>query len=377
MKSFIAKSRISIALLIICGWLMLMPGPLMASTGSDYPPVQLNLNGQYLYSDVDPVIVNGRTLVPLRVISEANQAEVEWDDNSRTVTVIGRNEAGEDLKITIQIGSAAAGIQKGALVQDQVLDVPAQIINNRTMVPVRFICETLGLSVYWDGENRIIYLSRSSEDSIPIQVTAKEVKYKNDWIDVNLQIPVISGLNNTAMQESLNNTLENDALQFKNPLEKDAEEYYQQAAGNEELHFWPYAAYTEFITVYDKNNLLSITVDYYDYTGGAHGYTERVAYNYDLVSGEEIKLNDLFMDSYDFKTILDQEVQRQIKQDLEIYFGDDLSSYQGINEDQPYYIEDDGLIVYFGLYEIAPYAAGIREFKVPFTLLEEGMQYQL
>ncbi len=364
------------ALVIICGWLMLMPGPLMASTGSDYPPVQLNMNGQYLYSDVDPVIVNGRTLVPLRVISEANQAEVKWDDNSRTVTVIGRNGAGEDLEITIGIDSVEAKIQKGALVQDQILDVPAQIINNRTMVPVRFICETLGLSVFWDGENRIIYLSRS-EDSIPIQVVAKEVKYQNDWIDVNLQIPVISVLTNTAVQEHLNNTLENDALQFKNPLEKDAEEYYQQAAGNEELHFWPYSAYTVFTTVYNEDNILSITVDYYDYTGGAHGYTERVAYNYDLVSGEEIKLSDLFMDSYDFKTILDQEVQRQIQQDPEIYFGDDLSSYQGINEDQPYYIEDDGIVVYFGLYEIAPYAAGIREFKVPFTLLEEGMQYQL
>ncbi len=375
MKSF--KHEKSIAVVIICAWLMLMQIPLMASTESTYRPIQLNMNGQYLYSDADPIIVNGRTLVPLRVISEANQAEVEWDDNSRTVTVTRRNEAGADLKIIISIDSVEARIQRGVLVQERILDVPARIINNRTMVPVRFICETLGLDVYWDGENRIVYLSQNRDDFIPAQVAAKEIKYQNEWIDVNLQIPIVSGLNHIAVQELLNNKLEDDAIQFKNSIEKDAEEYYQEAASNEELHFWPYSAYTAFSVAYNKNNTLSLTVDYYGYTGGAHGYTSRVAYNYDLISGEEIDLSDLFIGSFDFRSILNQEIKREIQQNQDIYFGEDIVSFSGIREDQPFYIDDDGIVIYFGLYEIAPYAAGIREFKIPFTLLEEGMKYTL
>ena len=51
--------------------------------------------------------------------------------------------------------------------------------------------------------------------------------------------------------------------------------------------------------------------------------------------------------------------------------------FKGVNENQAYYLNRDGIIVYFQQYEIAPYSSGIREFKIPYGELKEGLIYKL
>ena len=106
--------------------------------------IGIYVNDEKITFDTSPVIRNDRTLVPLRAIFESLNAEVEWDDYTKTVTAYKG-----DNKIRIQIGNPTA-ILNGEVIE---LDTPAIIINSRTMVPLRFVSESLGADVYWDAEN--------------------------------------------------------------------------------------------------------------------------------------------------------------------------------------------------------------------------------
>ena len=115
-----------------------------------YGIISILLDDEYLELDQPPVIVNGRTLVPLRAIFEALGATVEWDGSTQTVTSTLK---GTTLKLTI--GSNVL-YKNGTPIT---LDVPAQLINNRTMVPVRAVSEAFGANVKWDGDTRTVYIS--------------------------------------------------------------------------------------------------------------------------------------------------------------------------------------------------------------------------
>lgn len=114
-------------------------------------PVTLSLNGEYLPSDVPAVALSGRTLVPVRVISESLKAEVGWNKEDNTVSVtLG------DQVIVLTIGSDVA------LVNGQSVAVPGNVsvslLNyegiDRTMVPLRFVTETLSAAVTYNAEVR-------------------------------------------------------------------------------------------------------------------------------------------------------------------------------------------------------------------------------
>jgi hypothetical protein len=103
--------------------------------------IDVLINDTPLISDVPAQVVDGRTLVPMRPIFEAFGATVNYD--AATQIVIAQKD---DKTITFVIGQSTPG-----------MDVPAQIINGRTMIPLRYAGEQVGASVnYTDG---IVYIS--------------------------------------------------------------------------------------------------------------------------------------------------------------------------------------------------------------------------
>lgn len=114
-------------------------------------PVNLSISGSYLNSDVPGMATSGRTLVPVRVISESLSATVDWqkEDNTVTINLGNRN-------IVLTIGESTA------LVNGQTVPVPDNVsvalVNyagvTRTMVPVRFVSENLLATVNYDGTTR-------------------------------------------------------------------------------------------------------------------------------------------------------------------------------------------------------------------------------
>lgn len=109
----------------------------------------INLNGKYL--DFDGTIRESRTLVPMREIVEGLGGEVLWDSDSFTATakIDGKT-------ISMSIGNNVITVDD----TEVVIDVPAQLINEKTMLPVRALCENLGADVGWDERIRCVYIVR-------------------------------------------------------------------------------------------------------------------------------------------------------------------------------------------------------------------------
>ena len=110
----------------------------------------VTLNGVVIAFDQPPIIENGRTLVPLRAIFEAMGADVDWNQSTQTVTAV-RGE----VTVSLTIGSNVL-IKNGTNIT---LDVPAKIVNGRTLVPVRAIAESFGASVNWNANTRTVIIT--------------------------------------------------------------------------------------------------------------------------------------------------------------------------------------------------------------------------
>lgn len=130
---------------LVLSLLLLLTGPVMAAGVAQNIPV--NIDGLSLKADVSPVIVNSRTMLPFRAISEALGLQVSWEAASQTVTVEGDN-----LRIEMSIGNPKAYVNG----IPQNLDAAPFIKSGRTMVPLRLVAETFGCNVEWDPNTRAV-----------------------------------------------------------------------------------------------------------------------------------------------------------------------------------------------------------------------------
>lgn len=122
---------------------------LLLSSAALAEPIRVLINNTPLLLPTEPIISQERTLVPLRAIFEALGARVEWDESTRTVTGILNSKV-----IKLQINNKTATING----VETELDVPATIVNGSTLVPVRFIAESLGSKVAWDNPTRSVLI---------------------------------------------------------------------------------------------------------------------------------------------------------------------------------------------------------------------------
>lgn len=104
--------------------------------------IDVNVNGEYLSFDTDPIMRNERVLVPMRAIFEKLGASVEWDDTAKKAIAVKDGD-----EVTIAIGENKI-TKNGSEIW---IDVPAEIVNNRTLVPIRAVSEAFGAWVGWFG----------------------------------------------------------------------------------------------------------------------------------------------------------------------------------------------------------------------------------
>jgi len=98
-------------------------------------------------SDVQPILIDDRTMVPARFIAESMGAEVGWNGDTQEVTV-----STDQHKVVIVIDQTTYTVDG----EQKEMDVPAQIVNDRTLVPLRVVSEGLGYHVYWFGDNQLV-----------------------------------------------------------------------------------------------------------------------------------------------------------------------------------------------------------------------------
>ncbi|MDD2495436.1 MAG: copper amine oxidase N-terminal domain-containing protein, partial [Tissierellia bacterium] len=115
-------------------------------------PVNVKIFDKYIDFEIIkqwPYIEDGRTLVPLRAVFEVLNCEINWDATSRSAILQQGNT-----KIVVTANSKNIYVNGTNIT----LDVPARIVNDRIMVPLRFIGETLNKTVIWDSQNSTVII---------------------------------------------------------------------------------------------------------------------------------------------------------------------------------------------------------------------------
>ena len=196
--------------------------------------ITLVINGKTVDSDVNPMIINGRTMVPVRILFDTFGADVLWNENLRQVIISTAASV-----IVFTIGSKTAYIDGVG----RTVDVPPTIVEGRTLVPIRFISDVLRYDVVWNGSTRTVYVTGKkyapatddgesslpndeSEDEPPLttlsRITAVE---KSDAVDITVSLsekiePKVMKLSDPDRLVfdfySVKQTCSNSNLQFEN-----------------------------------------------------------------------------------------------------------------------------------------------------------------
>lgn len=145
---------------ILLGSLLLASAPTLVAHASTTDRIGLTINNKVVHFETMPIQQNDRVLVPLRAICEAIGATVAWDANTSTATITRDHD-------TIQMTLSSTTAKKND--QSVVLDIAPQLIDNATMIPVRFLVEGLGLQAKWEENTKTVIIDTrpASDASLP------------------------------------------------------------------------------------------------------------------------------------------------------------------------------------------------------------------
>lgn len=149
-----------------------------------------------------------------------------------------------------------------------------------------------------------------------------------------------------------------------------AVEQYQDSVANG----YPIMAYdcqVDYTVTLNQNCILSLYTDQYEFTGGAHGNTIRTAETWNVQTGQCLTLEQLFPCQRNPRDLVIQQVVEQIRQQENSpdfpYFDDYETLVKQSFCAKDFYLTEEGLVVFFQQYEIAPYASGIPSFTIPYN----------
>ncbi|MTI85465.1 MAG: DUF3298 domain-containing protein [Firmicutes bacterium] len=353
-----------------------------ATAGALFRPGEYNyiLNDQKLSMDVAPFTEDGRIYIPVRFLAHSlgmADKTISWDKSTGTVSLIYQGDS--NMEIKVQTGQRQLVINylddealKVIGSENSQMDVAPLIKKGRVFLPARWVAQACGFSVQWDKTTDSVLVKPSGEDinTDDIQVSTREIKSTSEKMELDLKIPVISGLKNIALQEKVNKQILDAAMQTKMELENTYREYAQSAKDNDfEPH--PFQLHVNY-EVHTSGKVLSLAVQTYRYSGGAHGMAWKDFYILDTQKGKRLTLQNLFKNKTNYKALINQEIKRQINAGEKMYFEGDMG-FQTISDNHPFYVQDNNIVFFFGQYEIAPYAAGMPEFKIPVDILKDEL----
>ncbi|WP_297630866.1 DUF3298 and DUF4163 domain-containing protein [uncultured Clostridium sp.] len=189
---------------------------------------------------------------------------------------------------------------------------------------------------------------------------------KTKCLDIDTDIPYINSPYGIVTNEIINQRVHNFMVEMNNTVD----EY--KASGY--ICNYPLEFKASYNIERNNNNVLSFYMDYYQFAGGAHGMSYREPYTMKKNDGIVLGLKDLFNSNYNYAEIINKNIREQINSDKDKYF-DGGADFKGVDNKTVFYLTDTELVILYGLYEIAPYASGIIEFKINLNNFKDGLKY--
>lgn len=205
---------------------------------------------------------------------------------------------------------------------------------------------------YYDRQGKRVWKPNTIIPLTP-PYRVREEKYKPNK-DYLVYYPQIDGMANANAQQEVNRKLKQ--LSLVKPI-----------PANQQLD---YSYNGDFSISFYKGNLVQFELSGYNFPfGAAHGMPTLIYAPVDLRTGEIYRLKDLFKPGSDYVKVLSEIIGEQIKNDPQYsYVFPD--SYKGIKPNQPFFVTEEALHVYFQPYDIGPYAAGFPTFTIPYKEID-------
>ena len=146
--------------------------------------IRVTVNGENIVFDVPPMIINDRTMIPIRAVFERLNAKVEWDAKTKTVIITS-----PDHVIRLTVDKLTAYVD-GAV---KMLDVAPVIINDRVLVPVRFISESLNAKVDWIASSRTVVITYPNPINVIVYDSMLLGSWNGAWVDNEKTAASITG----------------------------------------------------------------------------------------------------------------------------------------------------------------------------------------
>ena len=143
------------ALMVLTTFLCFMP------TACADTEIKLNVDGRNIDASAAPMIKNNRTLVPVRIVSEALGAEVKWNNDDRSVFITKG-----DRSVLLRVDRNFVEYTIDGVKSYDLSDAAPQIVNDMTFVPIRLIGNALGVGIEWNEDSRTIAIDSKKSSSI-------------------------------------------------------------------------------------------------------------------------------------------------------------------------------------------------------------------
>jgi hypothetical protein len=150
------------AQIILLTIVVLLACPVFGYCGS----IKLVVDGKKLSTDTDPMMRSAAIFVPLRGVLEEFKSRVSFDKATNTVKAVRGKKT-----VVLVIDSTSAKVDG----VKTIMPIPAFIYNNRTMVPLRFVSESLGCSVRWEPRTNTVYIHSKGGKEDDVDVDVKDI----------------------------------------------------------------------------------------------------------------------------------------------------------------------------------------------------------
>ena len=199
-----------------------------------------------------------------------------------------------------------------------------------------------------------------------VKIEEKTFTFHLPNLFLSVSAPQFSGLKNKQFETSLNKQLIKDAKRNKEVFIEEAKAY-QKDLGMDHLNPINFEYRESFVPIDTIQPFVVVEQFKYQYNGGAHGDSQYSYIVIDNASSKLITLKDLFKENVDYKSVINRKIHQMIseREKLGSFFFSGSDGFQGIKENQPFFINNRGeLVIVFNVYEIAPYAAGVQYFPI-------------
>ena len=311
--------------------------------------VTVTMDGQEMEFDVQPVIENGRTLVPMRAIFEALGCAVTYYDNGEFPVVMASRG---DNFVIVFIGQDFLITDKDEIT----LDVPAKIVNDRTLVPLRAVSEAFDTKVEWLEDIKTVCLyTKHGMHKIKSAVISKEIKNKIGIkvMDIACTYPVIENPENLDWIEKLNKEYRENAEKYAADVEKEYAEKANQLCEETGIEsFYPFEFKLTYTIDTDRNGLFSLTNHYSENIGDSQEYRRESAV-YNTETGEKLTLSDIVSGDDDERHTMAYDVFVKYFEEKYTDLSPELASQiDKATENTKFYLTDNSLVLYFDMNQL-------------------------